>query len=125
MKLTGRLLQLTGFASRKFVAVFLVSYAFLALFLNYAHFYEGSAEIEGMAVNFGRSEPVYHFLLRKIGLIGGGVFEAYDTRLSRIAHVLGYPLFGTYVIELVLFHVYGLVRRPYSRYRESVGEIRK
>jgi hypothetical protein len=125
MKLTARLLHLTGFASRTFLAVFLVSYSLLALFLNYAHFYEGSAMIEGVSVNFGRSEPIYHFILRKIGLIAGGDFAEYDTHLDRIAHVLSYPLIGTYVIELIVFHALSLARRLNHRRSGALDAISK
>lgn len=106
----------TIFINYKFVLFFTLSYTVIVLFFHRAYFI-GPVDIPvGGTVIMGRSEPIYHFLLRYFGAIDGGAFKGYDTNFSRIDFWgLVEALFYLYLVEWIAYRFYWLVRRSKAK----------
>ena len=116
------LLRITQLNNPVIMGIFLLSFLLVALFFNDAHYYAGRAVIDNTYSNVGQFEPVYHFILRALGIIDGGEFSTYDHSFSRVSHIFLYPFFGLFLAELTIFHLVKAVLRlaVWNRTRKSV-----
>jgi len=106
----------TIFINYKFILFFALSYVVIVLFFHRAYFIAPVDIPDNGTVIIGRSEPVYHFLLRYFGAVDGGEFKGYDTNFSRIDFLgLVEAFFYLYILEWIACSVYLLAQRHKDR----------
>lgn len=109
------------FQSKTFWAIWLaISLLYVAFYLSlYVQIYSDIA----FDITVGKSEPIWHLLLRSIGIIEGGEYAGYSPSIEPIINGLPYTVafYGlvTLIVIVTIYLIQNLLRHLMNKIRRS------